>query len=321
MRVHPVIAALRSDRAPQRKAQSAMKAALDSWRAETGSAPALADFERFGEGAALEECPALEQLFTGQGDAEALMQTLMRHFSLAIAANPLGHPPFRNSFDGFTSTIQLATSGRAQLLLQAREPGEYKARAVTYSDNLRYDAVLAGKAQARIIRIHGPEELVCFTEEPIRLAGGARLAFDCSGEMLLAKRIDKRLVTLRLLQATAKPRPVREYCRTSGKLLHRSAGAVSSSRLELMTALVGRMGRSDGAPVLAELALREGENSLRWQALRECLALDTAQGFVALVSIARNAADPLAGDAGALRAQLLENYPQLRELEMSQCPA
>ncbi len=82
-----------------------MKDALDDWRAESNAASALADFERFGEGAALEDCPALDHLFTGQGDAEMLMQELARHFSLAIAANPLGHPPFRNSFSGQSSTI------------------------------------------------------------------------------------------------------------------------------------------------------------------------------------------------------------------------
>lgn len=298
-----------------------MKAALDNWRAETDAASALADFERFGEGAALEDCPSLDHLFTGQGDAERLIQALVRHFSLAIAANPLGHPPFRNSFSGQNSTIQLASSGRAQLLLQAREPGEYKSEIASYSDNLRFDAVLAGEAKARIIRIHGPEELVGFSEEPIAICGGTRLAFDCTGEMLMAEKVERRLVTLRLLQAAPEPRPVREYCRKTGRLMHRSAGKLSSSRREMMTALLGRMERADAAPVLADIALRPGEDSLRWQALRECLALDTAEGFGALIAIARNADDPLAGDAGALRAQLVEAHSQLRELEKSQCPA
>lgn len=269
----------------------------------------------WGEGAALEDCPALEQIFTAPGKAEDLMQALACHFSKAIAANPLGHPPFRNSFDGYGSTLQLAKSGRAQLLLQAREPGSYSAQAATFSDNLRYDAVLAGQARGRIVSIHGPEGNLRFCEEEIALGRGARLAFDCTSEMLLAEEVEKRLVTLRLVQAAAQPRPVREYCRHTGSLLHRTAGKLSSSRREMMTALLGRMGRADAAPVLAGLAMRAGEDSLRWQALRECLALDTAQGFTALATIARDASDPLGASAGALRAQLLEAHPQLRELE------
>jgi len=55
--------------------------------------------------------------------------------------------------------------------------------------------------------------------------------------------------------------------------------------------------------------------------LRECLALDCAEGFCTLCAIARRVDDPLAVSAGALRAQLLESYPELAQLEASQCPA
>lgn len=58
---------------------------------------------------------------------------------------------------------------------------------------------------------------------------------------------------------------------------------------------------------------------LRWQALRECLGLDSGAGFAALTGIAQRSDDPLAAPAGALRAQLLEAYPQLAEVNI--CPA
>lgn len=298
-----------------------MQAAIDAWRAEPGVAAMLADFVRFGDGASLEQCPALDAVFTGAGPGEVLVASLTGHFCRAIGANPLGHPPFRNGFDGRASTMLLGKSGRAQLVLQAREPGSFNASAATYTDMLRYDAVLAGRAQARILRIHGPEDLVGFSAEPLTLEQGVRLAFDCSRETLMCEVVETRLVTLRLLQAAEKPGPGREYHCQSGKLLHRSAGTLASSRREMMAALLGRMGRTEAAPVLAQMALAEPEQSLRWQALRECLALDTAQGFTALSTIACNQADPLAHPAGALRAQLLETYPQLAALETEQCPA
>lgn len=315
MRIHPAIAALRSDRAPQRQAQAAMKAALDTWREQAGLADAQAEFEAFGNGAPLEQCPTLEALFTGQGQAEALIAALVSHFCAAIAANPLGHPPFRNGFDGRAATLLLARSGRAQLMLQSREPGKFDFACATYSDALRYDATLAGSARATILRIHGPHEQVRFAPEQIVLQPGVRLAFDCNREALLADEVETRLVTLRLVQLADQPQPGREYCRQTGKLLHQSAGTLATSRREMMTALLGRMERIEAAPVLAEMALAESDQSLRWQALRECLVLDTAAGFAALSAIAAQTGDPLYDPAAALRAQLLEAHPQLSVLE------
>ena len=86
-----------------------------------------------------------------------------------------------------------------------------------------------------------------------------------------------------------------------------------------MLAMLGRMGRKDAAPHMAELACGEASPELRWQALRECLALDTQAGFGALSVIAARSDDALCGPAGALRAQLIEAHPQLQELEP--CPA
>lgn len=312
---------LRSDRAPQRHAQTAMKAAIEAWRAEQGVAAMLADFVKFGDGAALEACPALDAVFTRAGAADDLAALLTGHFCRAIAAHPLGHPPFRHAFSDGSSTMLLGKAGRAQLVLQAREPGTYTDTAVTFADLLRYDAVLAGQAQARIVRIHGPEKLVGMTEESIALQAGVRLGFDCNRETLMTEVVEKRLVTLRLLQSAKHPAPSREYARQTGRLLHQAAGSLASSRREMMAALLGRMGRVEAAPVLADMALTEAEQSLRWQALRECLALDAAAGFAVLCTIARNQADPLSHPAGALRGQLLETYPELASLEVDKCPA
>jgi hypothetical protein len=74
------------------------------------------------------------------------------------------------------------------------------------------------------------------------------------------------------------------------------------------------MGRSDAAPLAAEIAEGKGGDALRWQALRECIALDTLTGVRALHTLAANPADSLSGPAEALRAQLVSAYPQLAEL-------
>ena len=116
------------------------------------------------------------------------------------------------------------------------------------------------------------------------------------------------------------PAPTREYDFATGALLRQAAGDVRASRHEAMLALLGRMGRAEAAPVMAAIAREPGDDSLRWQALRECLALDTAAGFAALCEVARAPDDPLAEPAGALRAQLLEAHPGLCSLGAA-CPA
>lgn len=332
MRVDPEIRALRVDRAPQARAQAAMVAACNAWRGEQGVDALLSQLGEFGQGAQLEDCPVLDTLFTGAGAAEGLIDALCRHFSNALQSAPFGHPPFRQGFNGTSSTLLLASTGRAQLLLQAREPGNYAQDhdSVCFSDALRFDAVVAGSGQAQILRCANPDaERAQIWAEPIALAQGARLGLDCQAETLLLDSVDRRLVTLRLHRTAQNPLPTREYCRATGRLLHQASGDLATSRKEMMAALLGRMQRVEAAPVLKEMALEKADdgarrwpdNSLRWQALRECLALDTAQGFGALSEMARREADPLAAPAGALRAQLIEQHPQLLELESPPCPA
>ena len=324
MDVHPFIAALRSDRAPQRQAQSAMEAARTAWRAEPGAAQMMAELERYGNGASLTDCPQLDAVFTGQGEAERLMALLSRHYCAALAANPIGHPPFRHGFNGSAGTILLARSGRAQIMLQSREPGDFRQASYKYTDATRFDAVLAGAGEARIVRARpaaGEGERMDFTEEAVPLAAGGRFAFDCASEAFVTDSVTSRVVMLRLLRANAAPAPSREYAAATGELLLQSAATIATSRQEAIIALLGRMGRKDAVPEIARTALGEGDPSLRWQALRECLALDTKAGFTALLALARRSDDPLAAHAGALRAQLLETHPQLAELEARQCPA
>ncbi len=322
MQVHPDIAALRSDRAPQRQAQTAILGAREAWAAEPGAAEMQAELEAYGKGAPLDACPTLESMFTESGEAERLMDLMSRHYCRAIAANPIGHPPFRQGYDGKSTSILLARTGRAQLMIQAREPGVTDNSGHIFTDATRFDAVLAGAGEARIVRIaERGERDARFTTEALSLRPGHRLAFDLNSETLVMDSVDRRLVVLRLLRVAEEPAPGREYDAASGKLLHQSAGRIGTSRREAIIALLGRMGRTDAAPQIARLAMDEGDLSLRWQALREALALDTATGFAALARVARRSDDPLAAQAGALRAQLLETHPELAQLETGQCPA
>lgn len=315
MRVDPVLRALTRDPAPQHAAQARIQAALDEWWA--GPAAGLLDgLADYGAGAPLAACPTLAALFAGPARGRALAESLVSAFVTVLAAEPLARVPFRHSGSGGRVNLLLGKSGRAILALAAYDPGSTAPQSATFADGERRDVVLAGSGQGEVVR-----RADCgFAREPVRLAAGSRLTLDMAGETLLVTKVRQGLVSLRLTRLAEAPLPSREYRLADGALLGQAAGDPRASRHELILAVVARLGRADAVPVLADMT-REGCDHLRWQALRECLALDTAVGYGALAAIARDPGDPLALPAGALRAQLLEAHPRLASLEDESCPA
>lgn len=322
MRIDPAIAALRADRTLQQQAQAAMGATCAEWRADPAVAPVIEDIDRFGDGAPLEACPALEAVFTGgQAAAASLADALVRHHLPVLAERPFAHPALRHSHSGALSTLLLARAGRACLTINARDPGRFDYDLAGYSDAVRHEAVLAGRAEARIVRCHRqPDGTPHLFHEELTLTAGDVVSLDLNSETLQILATPIRTVTLRLQRAAADPAPAREHALSDGRLLRQASGSIRSSRQEMMVALLGRMGRVEAAPLLSDMACEPADPSLRWQALRESLALDTAAGFAALVQVSRRADDPLAPAAGALRAKLVEAHPQLLDLEGT-CPA
>src|SRR6478736_1894528 len=179
MRVDPAIAAMRGDRTPQRRAQAAMAAVCDSWRAEAGVAPVLAALERYGRGTPLVDCPELARLFAPGDAARRFSARFSGVFAVALSGEPLGQLPFRHSFDGALATLLLARAGTAQLTLSAQEPGEHETASVVFSDAVRHDAVVAGAAQARATRRMADGSLA---HREMGLVEGCRIALHLAGE-------------------------------------------------------------------------------------------------------------------------------------------
>ncbi len=322
MHIDKDIAALRSNRAPQRSAQKAVHTAWMGWREDEAGATMLRELEEFGGGAPLTQGGVLEGMFMQSGKAEHLIGDLSQRMCACFKANRFAQAPFRNGFDGRTGTTLLSRSGRAQLLLESRDPGDYAHKSRVFSDGVRYDAVLGGAGEARLFHLHkGDGASGHFTHEALALRPGSRLSLDLLNQSLEVDRVHRRMVTLRLVRSAQTPETTKEFCTDTGVLMQQSAGNLATSRLEAIIALLGRMKRTDAAPQLASIATGDGDVSLRWQALRECLGMDTAKGFAALCQLARSPADPLFSDAAALRAQLLETYPQLADLERTLCRA
>lgn len=320
MHIHAELRALRGDIASQRKAREALESARDAWRADAPVASIVAELGEWGDGADLEDCPALAALVADPVVASQIVAMLVAGQLAVLNQFPLGQIPFRHQLAEGLAIVQLASVGRATLALIAYEDSALLGAetAICFSDGERYEIVLAGEADAEIMTIAADDgSAVTFERESRDLAPGCVLHLSGADHAKRLAAIRRTLVVLRLSRTPEKPLPTRQFDLASGKLLHRASGDRRESRHELAMALLGRMGRHDAAPVLAAMT-REGSDHLRWQALRECLALDTAAGFAALSILAGDPADSLSATAGALHAQLVETHPQLAALKKDQ---
>ena len=320
MIIHPELRALRDDDTPQRIAQDATVARVMAWREQPHVAELLAAVRAFAKGGDLADQPALAELFDANYDVAAdLARELSAVTAAALADNWLGHAPFRHFTDDTISTLQLARSGFVTLSLVAIDGAGLAKRppatTADFSPSEVWERVLAGQARAVVIdRGATRPDRADLSARTRLLRAGSLIVRDARSRHMRLDSVEGCLVSLRLQRRLPEAGPTREYALADGALVHQAAGTPLDSRTELMMALLGRMGRADAAPAMATIACEQGGTALRWQALRECLSLDTAAGFSALCEIARRSDDELAPAAGALRSQLIESYPQLKEL-------
>ena len=322
MHIDETIAALCGNPSAQRRAQSRIEQAREQWLASKPAADVLAELAEYGAGADFEDCSYLARAIETLEGKSSLIEPLIEGISRALGDEPLAHVPFRHQKNGGTSILQLATRGRAALVLLAYDEttADPSPATVTFSDVERHELVLAGAADLRMATLvqEWPDRAAIDLEDRRVVAGESlRLA---PNEARLSRAVHGRMVVLRFARTPSLPAPSRVFSLADGCLMHRASGDRQESQREMAMALLGRMRRRDAAPALAAQA-RTGSDHLRWQALRECLALDTGTGFAELLRIAQAPEDPLAAPAQALHAQLIEAYPQLKQQEAARCPA
>ena len=317
MLLRPELQALRSDDTPQRQAQAALHRLSAQWRADGGGAGLEEALAAFACGEQLARLPPLARLFT-PGDSAALRLTrgLIDRMAVALFAAPWGQVPLRHKLDDMTATLVLGAAGNTVLVLQTIDGAGLKRRpaalTASFSPGETYDHVLTGIADARLVELQGDSGAYAdLAVTQCRLVAGDVERRSGAHESLLIDAAETTLTTLKLQRRPASGTVTREFRLADGTLAHQAAGNPRESRFELAAALLGRMGRCDAAPLLAAMAEEYGGQSLRWQSVKECLGLDSGAGFVTLSRIAERTDDPLAVPAAALRANLLELYPQL----------
>ncbi len=326
MQLHPEIRAMLECPAALLVQQAQHQAAFEAWRAAPATRAVFDAFVAYAEGAALSALPALAALFDGSARAAAFTGSLAGAVMPVLARAPFGQVPLRHSTSRASTTVLLARAGHASLTLVALDGAglalQPPAQCAAFAPAEEWDVVIAGKGTGRLVELSrsiGSADAAPRVH-PLALEPGLALGRDAGREALLVDQAEGTLLLLRLQRRRAGPAPVREVSLPEGRLLHQSASSARESRHEIAVALLGRMGRKDAAPVLADIARDAGcSDMLRWQALRECLALDTLTGFRTLAAIACLEGDALAAPAGALRAQLIEQHPVLGSIEP--CPA
>ena len=312
MFVRDELKALRGDDREARTHRVAMEEALEDCRREPRLAAVLEELLRYGEGGDFAHCPALVALFEHTGAARDLLRPLIGRLTALHRAYPLAQLAFRHRSQAGAHVLQIAARGHAtlSLVLQDQDAGAEHIIA-TFADADQREVVLTGKANACLFEIVAEErDRVILNSVRTELQSGARMKCTGPRQSRLIKPSHDSLLTLRLARTAGRPRPTRRIDVRSGRIVHRASGNAADSRAELAMLLLGRMGRDDALPVLATRT-RTGDAQLRWQALRQCLALDAATGLPLLERIAKDHADPLYQAARALLAQLQRERPSL----------
>ncbi len=251
----------------------------------------------------------------------------------AAAADPFCRPPLRASrnpvqdglllFADPLLTVQVAVMSADALAVKRASGGPPPAISFTGQRSL-FRFVKAGGAVMSVwsAPFIGPDFTFtgsgrCRLRERRRLGEGEVVEFDGRRETFLIDSIDGDLVYL-FASTPLEAAPVGvDYDPLTLEPVAASSTDDAGSRIQMMLALLRTLGRRDAAPLFAE-ALSDRHFHMRWQAMREFLALDAE---LALPHLERMAgADPHPEVRAAAAATLAAFFPETAE-RLEPCPS
>lgn len=305
MIVRPAIAGLRSRPAPQ----PCVDAALARWQERPQVRRVMAALGDYGAGAALGALPGLARLLSSPARARALAGDLIAPLAAALRAEPLAQLPLGHSAAPGVARIRLGQSGRASLNLAVFARREaWQPVSVLFEDGEAHELVLAGAGQGRACR-QAAQGLVC---TDIACTPGTRITRRGPREARQILAVTQPLLVLQLLREAACPQPAREVAIADGALLKMISACKRTSQRMMALGVLGALEHRPALAVMARLALDgAAERDLRWEALRQVLALDSAQGLALLAELAARAQDALGPPAASLRRDLIAAHPDL----------
>lgn len=310
MQVHPDLARLRSDGARQ----SRCDAALAAWRASPDMLAVLAALARYDAGERLDDLPALTRITSDHAAGRALVADFIGPLTAALRAEPLAQLALGHSAAPGMARLRLASHGRAGLTLVAfarREPAA--SPSVLFEDCAVHEVVVAGTARGLQHRLdHGRLITQELTFEP-----GVRITRDGPHTARQITTVTRPLLLLQLTCEAAQPAPSCEIALDDGRLLKAISGCKATSQQMMALGVLGALAHRPALDEMARLARDEtAQRDLRWEALRQSLALDAVRGLALLTALAGDDGDILSAPAAALGRQLRASRPDLAALLM-----
>lgn len=309
MLVHPAIARLRSEGAPQPQ----VDAALAAWRARPQVTAVRRALAAYGAGANLEDAGALAGLLGDHPAATALVADFIEPLLQALRAEPLAQLPLGFSTAPGLARIRLAESGRAALSLAVfarRAP--VQAASVLFEDGEAHELVLAGTGAAARYGLGAGGA----AREPLVCSPGTRITRSGAGDARQIIAVKQPMLVLQLSREAAMPAPSREFSLSDGRLLKTISASKRASQQMMALGVLGALAHRPAVGAMAALALDIGaERDLRWEAMRQVLGFDARAGMALLARLAARDEDVLGEPAARLRRDLLAAQPALAALE------
>jgi hypothetical protein len=311
--IHPAIAALRSDRASQRSLQEPVLRAAEQWRQHREVHALAGDLAAYDAGAPLDACPVLARLLSDRTAATGFVHDWSERMVGAMRASPLAEVPYQHRCSSGFSTLRLLTHGTCSLSLSAYERRDdiVAGQSAVFVDRESVEIAINGAARGLVYALDdraGETRIVlrhCEWQAGDVIVTGPREArqfVDVAGSLLV----------LQLTRAPRQPEATREYRLADGALVRSASGDKNASRAMLALGVLGALESPPALDAMAQVALDQmREPDLRWEAVRQLLALDAAQGFALLGRLADDQHDPLSEPSRRLKHQLAAAYPQL----------
>jgi hypothetical protein len=308
MQVHPDVAQLRGESAPQ----PACDAALAAWRALPQVIAVRAALARVGQGARIDDQPALASLVHDHAAAVAFVEAFVAPLIGALRAEPLAHLPLGHAATPGMARLRLIEQGRACLTLTALAPRAHcVSPTALFEDAVVHEMVVAGAGAALVYRLAG----AVLTTEALRLAPGVDLVRVGPDTARQITAITRPLLLLQISCEAASPGPSREIAVDDGRLITAISGCKQTSQQVMALGVLGALEHRAGIGAMARVARDVSRaRDLRWEALRQVLALDAASGLALLAALVEDPADALAAPAAATQQQLRAARPDLAPL-------
>jgi len=309
--VHPDVARLRE----VNPAQPLTDAALAAWRARPEVAALGAALARYAAGEALAALPALARLMPGTDAARALVEGFAAPLQAALRAEPLALLPLGHSAAPGIARLRLASHGRAGLTLVAYAARGYALPvSALFEDGAAHEIIVAGAGRALVHRLEEGRRL---SSREVALAPGMRLTRHGLEDARQIIAVTQPLLVLQVTREPAHPAPSREIALADGRLIKTISGCKATSQQLMALGVLGALRHAPAVAAMAEVARDpSAPRDLRWEALRQCLALDAPRGLKVLAALADDEGNTLHAPAAALQRQLRATRPDLAAL----CP-